>query len=323
MPNDEDQNFQTLQEQIEYLMAQVTALKVNSIQYLSGFGSSVMNGFTTTTLSAAITSLTQTSITVASGAGISNPSSAGIDYLLIDNEIVAVMAGGGTTSLTIARAQYGTLATTHANGALADNTLVPITIPHPLNHIPKTVIVDSSFVEASASTYIGICHGIFNPPSSITSGISGTPTNFKGRMIYEAAVLQSGSAVWPPQSITVLAAAITTTTQTTITVSSGTYISNGQYIQLGSESGEIMQVISGGGTTTLTVVRGMYHTTPTTFLNSTPVYNAPVGYVIYFYIGTVGYCATMSADTKNIYLFCTQIGSGIAATVNFTVQVIG
>jgi hypothetical protein len=73
---------------------------------------------TNTTLSAAITTTSQTAITVASGTGIANGA-----YIILQkestntNEIVQVSAGGGTTSLTIVRAQLGTAASVHANGA--------------------------------------------------------------------------------------------------------------------------------------------------------------------------------------------------------------
>jgi hypothetical protein len=65
-----------------------------------------------TTLSAAITSATQTSISITSGTGFANN-----DYIQIDSEIMQITAGGGTTSLTVARGQLGTTATTHSSGA--------------------------------------------------------------------------------------------------------------------------------------------------------------------------------------------------------------
>jgi hypothetical protein len=68
----------------------------------------------TTTLVAAISSTTQTSITVASATGFPtvNP------YLVkVDDEILLVDAGAGTTTWTVKRAQAGTLAATHAAAA--------------------------------------------------------------------------------------------------------------------------------------------------------------------------------------------------------------
>jgi hypothetical protein len=55
---------------------------------------------------------TSGTVTVASGTGIANN-----DYIQIGAEIMKVTAGGGTTNLTITRAQDGTTAASHANGA--------------------------------------------------------------------------------------------------------------------------------------------------------------------------------------------------------------
>ncbi len=65
---------------------------------------------TGTTLNGAITASTSP-ITVVSGAGIANN-----DFLQIDNEILQVTAGGGTTSLTVSRGQKGTTAASHLTG---------------------------------------------------------------------------------------------------------------------------------------------------------------------------------------------------------------
>lgn len=66
---------------------------------------------TVTTLTASINN-SVTSATVASGSGITNN-----DFAQIDNEIVQITAGGGTSTLTIARGQSGTSGASHANGA--------------------------------------------------------------------------------------------------------------------------------------------------------------------------------------------------------------
>jgi hypothetical protein len=55
-------------------------------------------------------------VIVASGAGITNN-----DYIQIDSEIMEVTGGGGTTSLTITRAQDGTAAASHANSAAVED----------------------------------------------------------------------------------------------------------------------------------------------------------------------------------------------------------
>jgi hypothetical protein len=67
----------------------------------------------TTTLPSALND-TQTTITVASAAGF--PAVA--PYLVkVDNEVMLVNAGAGTTTWTVKRAQLGTAAATHAGGA--------------------------------------------------------------------------------------------------------------------------------------------------------------------------------------------------------------
>ena len=71
-----------------------------------------VNPKTTTRPSA--TNLTQTSITVASAAGF--PAS-GNYYIRIDNEVMQVTGGQGTTTWTVARHQLGTTAATHLSGA--------------------------------------------------------------------------------------------------------------------------------------------------------------------------------------------------------------
>ena len=66
-----------------------------------------------TTLGAAITDTIGTSVTVASGTLISNN-----DIIQVDSEQMRVTAGGGTTSLTVARGVNSTTAATHSNGAV-------------------------------------------------------------------------------------------------------------------------------------------------------------------------------------------------------------
>ena len=56
----------------------------------------------------------QTTITVASAAGF--PTS-GTYYVRIDNEVMQVTGGQGTTTWTVARGQLGTAAATHATSA--------------------------------------------------------------------------------------------------------------------------------------------------------------------------------------------------------------
>jgi hypothetical protein len=77
--------------------------------------------------------------------------------------------------------------------------------------------------------------------------------------VTEEAIFDSATA----PTVTTLAAAITTTGQTAITVASGTGITNNDYVQIDNE---ICQVTAGGGTTSLTITRGQKGTTAATHL---------------------------------------------------------
>lgn len=308
-----DDDTESLAAQVEFLTAQVNRLNIQqSPLFEAGFAYVAMNGGVTTTLTAAITSATQTSIAVTSGTSFTNPSSAGIDYALIDNEVIAIMAGGGTTTLTIARGQLNTVATTHANGAIVDSSLSPINITTALNRLPRMMTVDATFVEGTA--YIGICRGTHLFPDASNKNHAND--------IYNFALLEAGTAIAPPTGkITTLSAAITSTAATTISVTSGTNIVNGQYLQIGGLSGEIMKVVSGGGTSTLTVLRAQYTSSAMLASNGAVVNNSPTGYCIYFMLGANGYRAWVTANTHNIYLLCQQVGSGFAAQLNITFNI--
>ncbi len=310
MPDD----YEALAAEVSFLSAQVNRINIQQAPaFEAGFTNATMNGGVTTTLTAAITSLTATTITVTSGTSFSNPSSAGIDYFLIDNEVFGVLGGGGTTTLTVARGQLNTVAATHANGAIVDNSLYPIAIRTTLNRLPRMMMFHTTFVEG-AGAYIGVCEGTHLFPDSAN--------NNRPNDIYNFAILESGVAIAPAAgNITTLSAAITSLAATSISVTSGTNIVNGQYIQVGGLSGEIMKVVSGGGTTTLTVLRAQFTTKAATAANGAGVANSPTGYCLYFLIGGNGYRAWVTANTQYIYLLCQQVGSGLAAQANITFNI--
>ena len=89
-------------------------LKSGSVSALSAADTAYyqINPKTTTRTSA--TNATQTSITVASASGF--PTS-GTYYVRVDNEVMAVTGGQGTTTWTVGRGQLGTTAATHSSGA--------------------------------------------------------------------------------------------------------------------------------------------------------------------------------------------------------------
>jgi hypothetical protein len=107
-----------------------------------------------TTLSAAITTTGATTAHVTSGTSIANN-----DYIQVDSEIMKVSAGGGTGTLTVARAQVGTSAATHLNGATTQD------------------VQDWLFTSVDGSGNTAGCTGacIFNY-NVIGAGTTGTPT---------------------------------------------------------------------------------------------------------------------------------------------------
>lgn len=73
-----------------------------------------------TALAAAITTVGQSSITVASSSGFPTKG----DYRIrIDNEILVVTGGQGTSTWTVSRGQEGTTAATHSNSAVVTQVL--------------------------------------------------------------------------------------------------------------------------------------------------------------------------------------------------------
>ena len=99
-------------------------------------------------------------------------------------------------------------------------------------------------------------------------------------------------------STTTLAAAVTTTAQTAITLTSGTLAVNGAYIRIGTES---MLVASGGGTASLVVERGANGTTAATYAIAATV-NLP---------GKVILLLLPNTQTPNVELFIRKTSADI------------
>src|SRR5581483_5879163 len=98
----------------------------------------------TTTLSAAVTTTGQTSISVTSGVDVQNN-----QYILLGSEYALVVSGGGTSSLTVTRAQLGTTASTYSNGAT-------VTVPN---------------VELAATLSLGNTNSLNGYRGSVANGI--------------------------------------------------------------------------------------------------------------------------------------------------------
>lgn len=95
------------------VIATITASAARVIQEFAQFDTAT--AAPQTTLSAAITTAVQTSISVTSASGF--PGS-GTYMIQIDNEVMQVTAGQGTTTWTVVRGQRGsTAAASHASGA--------------------------------------------------------------------------------------------------------------------------------------------------------------------------------------------------------------
>ncbi|MEU9742504.1 multicopper oxidase domain-containing protein [Micromonospora chersina] len=90
------------------------ALKGGTVADLAADDSTYYMVSPRTTTRPTATTATQTTITVASAAGF--PAS-GTYYVRIDNEVLLVTAGQGTTTWTVTRGQLGTAAATHLSGA--------------------------------------------------------------------------------------------------------------------------------------------------------------------------------------------------------------
>ena len=101
-------------------------------------------------------------------------------------------------------------------------------------------------------------------PTGINISFTGLPTAGQNTTI-DGVVYTYRSTF---SSSTTLSAAITSTTATVISVTSGTNIVTGSAIQIGSE---FMYVVGGGGTAELSVVRGYSGSTPTTHSNGATV----------------------------------------------------
>jgi prepilin-type N-terminal cleavage/methylation domain-containing protein len=127
----------------------------------------------TTTLAAAISSTSQTSITVASATGFPTV----VPYLVkVDDEILLVDAGAGTTTWTVKRAQAGTVAATHAAAAAVtqkQRTHVTACGTQPCTDmVPSKTVAGADGKNYRVDTYVTWRH----------VGNSGTPSS-AGRLI--------------------------------------------------------------------------------------------------------------------------------------------
>jgi uncharacterized repeat protein (TIGR01451 family) len=232
-----------------------------------------------TTLTAPITTTTQTSITVADTTGLSNN-----QLLVIGREIVKILSISGNT-LTVQRAQSSTTAGTWAEGttvrATGDSNQAPAGRQYATAYISPGLTTLNGAITATTTTITvasgaGISNGDILELNSewvqvVAGGGTTTLTVRRGIDNTLPAAQANGTSISKvfalSPNVTTLNGAITAA-QTTITVASGATITNSDFLVI---DGEYMQVTAGGGTTSLTVTRGLLGTTAASHANSAQV----------------------------------------------------
>ena len=139
---------------------------------------------------------------------------------------------------------------------------------------PNATIFDVALYKEAAETRVAGTSSFVTGPSGTTNDsyqVVGTLTSASGQTIAEACLSDSASKPFT----TTWATAPTTTAGTTGTTAASYTPANNSYIQ--DQSGEVMQVTAGSGSTSLTVVRGANGSTAVTSANGNQVTlgNAP------------------------------------------------
>ena len=146
----------------------------------------------------------------------------------------------------------------------------------------------TSFASTTPSLYQIAMNASFNGAVSTIGTIAGSA----GTCSPVTEFLNAGSG---GSAVTTLNGAITTVGQTAITVTSGTNIGTGDYIQVGIED---MKVTAGGGTTSLTVTRGALGTTAATHLSGV---NVLIPSLDWMYVSTTAGGSTTGCTGACIY----------------------
>jgi hypothetical protein len=232
----------------------------------------------TTTLNGAISS-SVTSITVT--ANTTFPAS-GSYTIIVDNEEMTVTAGQGTNSWTVTRGANGTQAASHSSGANVYQASVGVASASGFPSLGDyTIKVDSEKMMVTG--------GQGGTTWTVTRGVDGTSvaSHASAAAVSEPAcqtingtsnVITSCDSVltYSPGGIaaqTTLNGAITNSA-TSITVTSGTGFSNGQVVVVEAEA---MTIVSGGGTTSWVVTRGVDGTTAVAHTNASYVSHQTLG----------------------------------------------
>lgn len=229
-----------------------------STQLSANVGVSTLNG----AISAAVTSLTVTSASSFPAAPFT---------IQVDNEQMTVTAVA-TNTFTVTRGANGTQPASHSNGVAVNQSSIAVSSA---TGFPSTgdytVLVDSEKMMVTGgqgTTGWTVARGVDGTTAAAHTSPAGV-TEPTCSTINGTSNVNSGCDsvfTFSPAGIaaqTKLSAAITTTNGTSVTVASGTGFSNGQIVVVDAEA---MQIVSGGGTTSWTVTRGVAGTTAATHL---------------------------------------------------------
>jgi hypothetical protein len=231
-----------------------------------------------TTLNGAISS-SVTSIVVA--ANTTFPGT-GSYTIIVDNEEMTVTAGQGTNTWTVTRGVNGTQAASHSSGATVYQASIGVASATGFPTLGDyTIKVDSEKMMVTG--------GQGTLTWTVTRGVDGTgvASHASAAAVSEPACQSiSGTSniistcdsvlTYSPGAVatqTTLNGAITNVA-TSITVTSGTGFSNGQVVLVDAEA---MTIVSGGGTTSWTVTRGVEGTTAAAHSNAAYVSSQTLG----------------------------------------------
>jgi hypothetical protein len=240
----------------------------------------VMRAKSTTTLNGAV-SAAQITITVFSSAQINVN-----DIVQIDSEQLQVTLISGTTmtTLTVTRGVNGTTAATHSSGAavrdITSNTGDDRVLS--ASHMPAVLLFGGTNTDSYFSDILRLLPNNLGYTTTVVAN-TGWTTQFRARNLITVSSFDLDRPGVLPYAYndtnplatdnyvlgTTLSGAITAT-QTSITVASAAGINTSFPIQIDSEQ---LLVTAGGGTTTLTVTRGLNGTTAATHNSGVYVYD--------------------------------------------------
>lgn len=225
------------------------------------------SGGASTTLSAAVTSTSATSITVTGPQGNVNAMKVGSLMSILEEStnttewvtIASTSGSGPTWTVNLsARGQLGSTASLHSAGAVINIFTCDPAIYPQFYLGPWSVRTTQDITTSTTSFTVDT-----STPTSQSDSV--LATTLMPAIAGDLCRICWGST---------LSAAITSTTQTTLQLTSGTSLQNGWRLVLIGTSGatsEMVTVVSGGGTSTIVVTRGTMSSTPTLYTSGTAI----------------------------------------------------